>query len=334
MQSSGWLRWLKVAVGLGLLAFIGSRVDPRELAQLLRRGDGRQLALGLGLLLLANPIMQALRLHVLVARYTERLAVTLKIFFVSAFFNSILPSNLGGDAIRLMYLRQLRADNWGGPFALLLLHRASGMFVLLFAAAVYAALQHARLAAVLRAGHVQTHVPLPALALAALLLAALVVGWFVLPQELRSRLSASMRGFAANCASALLQVGAPVALGLLVLTLGFHFLRMLAFYVLVHYAGESVGLWDLSIVLAVTALAGVIPITAGGLGLVEGAISITLALYGVSEGAALAVAIANRLVLLVGAAAGGLVYLGARDARGQPSAQEADGAENRQPPPR
>jgi glycosyltransferase 2 family protein len=313
MPNSGWLRWLKLAVGVGLLAFLVSRVDPRELAQLLRQGDARQLALGLGLLLLANPIMQALRLHVLVVRYTERLAVTLKIFFVSAFFNSMLPSNLGGDAIRLVYLRQLRADNWGGPFALLLLHRASGMLVLLLTAGVYGLVQHQRLAAALRVGHIDKRAPLPALGLAALLLALAALGWFALSSQQRSRLSARLRGFAANSVQALAQVGAKVALELLVLTLAFHFTRMLGFYVIVRYAGESVALWDLSIVLAVTAIAGVIPITAGGLGLVEGAISITLALYGVSEGAALAVAIANRLVLLAGAAAGGLVYLGVRD---------------------
>jgi uncharacterized membrane protein YbhN (UPF0104 family) len=329
------MRWLKVAVGLGLLAFIVTRVDPRELAQLLRRGDSRQLALGVGLLFLANPIMQALRLHVLVARYTERLAVTLKIFFVSAFFNSMLPSNLGGDAIRLVYLRQLRADNWGGPFALLLLHRASGMATLLLGAGAYAVLQRERLAAVLRNGQIETRVPVETVGLGALLLLVLGLAFFALSSQKRARLIGRLRGFAANCAQALSQVGLLVALQLLVLTLAFHFTRMLAFYVIVHYAGESVGLWDLSIVLAVTALAGVIPITAGGLGLVEGAISMTLALYGVSEGAALAVAIANRLVLLAGAAAGGLVYLAVRAAPSADDApqQQAEAAEHGRPPP-
>jgi len=87
-------------------------------------------------------------------------------------------------------------------------------------------------------------------------------------------------------------------------------------------------------VLAVTAIAGVIPITAGGLGLVEGAISMTLALYGVSEGAALAVAIVNRLVLLAGAATGGLVYLAVRAApAADGSAHEPQAAQHRPPPP-
>jgi uncharacterized membrane protein YbhN (UPF0104 family) len=322
VSAGAWLRWLKVAVGLGLLAFIVTRVDAGELAQLLHRGDERRLARGVALLFFANPVVQALRLHVLVARYTERLAVTLKIFFVSAFFNSMLPSNLGGDAIRLVYLRQLRADNWGGPFAMLLLHRASGMFVLLLGAAVYAGVQHERLAAVLRAGGVEAQVPLPALgagAAAAVLLAAL---WFALSGQQRARVAGRLRGFAVNCARALAEVGKLVALELLLLTVAFHFMRMLAFYVLVGYAGGSVGLWDLSIVLAVTALAGLVPITVGGLGLVEGAISVTLVLYGVPEEAALAVAIANRAVLLAGAAAGGLVYLAVRGSAGAGGSQQ------------
>jgi uncharacterized membrane protein YbhN (UPF0104 family) len=272
--------------------------------------------------------MQALRLHVLVARYTQRLAVTLKIFFVSAFFNSLLPSNLGGDAIRLVYLRQLRADNWGGPFAMLLLHRASGMFVLLLGAAVYGAIEHERLVRVLHEGGVQARLPLPVLGAAAGAAALLAGAWFALSARQRARVVQRLGGFAANCARALGETGRLPALELLLLTVAFHFTRMLGFYVLIGYAGGSVQLWDLTIVLAVTALAGVVPITVGGLGLVEGAISLTLVLYGVPRGAAFAVAIANRVVLLAGAAAGGLVYLAVRgnagaDARSAPATRAA-----------
>jgi len=61
----------------------------------------------------------------------------------------------------------------------------------------------------------------------------------------------------------------------------------------------------------------VIPISVGGLGLMEGAISVTLGLFGVSQGAAFAAAAANRLVMWLGAAIGGLVYLGSRDGEGE-----------------
>jgi uncharacterized membrane protein YbhN (UPF0104 family) len=88
---------------------------------------------------------------------------------------------------------------------------------------------------------------------------------------------------------------------------------MAAFYVLVRYAGQNVDVFDLLIVLAATAIAGVVPITVGGLGLMEGAIGATLALFGVGPGAAFAVAAANRLVMLASSATGGLGYLRSRE---------------------
>jgi uncharacterized protein (TIRG00374 family) len=309
-------RWLKVAFSVGLLAFIVSRVDPRELALLLAKGDVKKLALGLALLYLANPILQALRLHVLVARYTRSVLLTFKIFFVSAFFNTMLSSNVGGDAVRLLYLRKLQAQSWGGPFVLLMLHRFTGMMVLLLAAGAYALASWDRIASVLRAAHVQAFVPLAALAWGAALLVALVLAWLLLSARYRARIAAPLRRFAGECREGLREVGLRATLELLLLTVAFHVVRMLAFYVLVQYAGQNIGLFDILIVLAATAIAGVIPISVGGLGLMEGAISVTLGLFGVSQGAAFAAAAANRLVMWLGAAIGGLVYLGSRDGEG------------------
>ena len=317
------LRWLKLAVGVGLLAFIVSRVDPRELARLLQQGDGGKLALGLGLLYLANPILQALRLHVLVAPYTRSLALTFKIFFVSAFFNTMLPSNVGGDAVRLLYLRRLSDRSWGGPFVLLMLHRVTGIGVLLLAAGSYGLLRWERIAALLRAARVEAFMPVNSLLFTAVLAAALPVGWFLLPERQRARVAGLVTRFARECRQGIAQVGARVTAELLLLTVAFHAVRMAAFYVLVQYAGQSIGLLDVLIVLAACAVAGLIPITVGGLGLMEGAISVTLVLFGVSQGAALAAAAANRLVIWLGAAVGGLVYLASRDTQAAAAAAAA-----------
>lgn len=324
-------RWLKALLGVGLLAFIVSRVDPHELAQLARSGDPKKLALGLALLYLANPILQALRLHVLVARYTNSVLLTFKIFFVSAFFNTMLPSNVGGDAVRLMYLRRLHAQSWGGPFVLLMLHRFTGMMVLLIAAGAYALASWQRIAAVLRAAHVEAFVPLSALTWGAALLVAAVCAWLVLSTHRRAQVGALLRRFGAECLDGLRQVGARAMIELLLLTLAFHGVRMLAFYVLVHYAGQSIGLLDILIVLAATAIAGVIPISVGGLGLMEGAISVTLGLFGVTQGAAFAAAACNRLVMWLGAGIGGLVYLGSREGVGNAAAVAVAAADGTAP---
>lgn len=300
-------RWLRVAFGLGLLSVLIARVDPSEYRGFVERGDPAQLALGLGLLFLAFPVLQALRLHPLVGRYTGSLRATFSVFMVGAFFNTMLPSNVGGDAVRLLYLRRMQADNWGGPFAMLMLHRATGMGVLLAAAAVHGALEHRRLSRVLSG--VELTLPGTSLLLAALLgLGACAIAVRLIARSSHP-LARKMRGFVGDCWRAITEVGVGPTMLLLALTAVFHLVRMLAFLLLVRYTGQSIGFWDLLPVLTATALAGVVPLTVGGLGLMEGAISVTLALFGVGEGAAVATALANRVVLLVSAALGGLIYV-------------------------
>jgi uncharacterized membrane protein YbhN (UPF0104 family) len=315
-------RWLRVAFGLALLGLLIARVDPSEYRGFLERGDPRQLALGLGLLLLAFPVLQALRLHPLVARYTGSLRTTFAVFMVGAFFNTMLPSNVGGDAVRLLYLRRMRADNWGGPFAMLMLHRASGMGVLLVAAVVHGIVEHQRLSRVLSGVELSLSGPsLWALALVGLAACAALGRWLARSGHPLAR---RLRTFLADCWRATSEVGLASTLLLLVLTACFHLVRMLAFVVLVRYTGQSIGFWDLLPVLTATALAGVVPLTVGGLGLMEGAISVTLALFGVGEAAAVATALANRAVLLVSAAIGGVVYVLAGPRTHAPEASAKD----------
>ena len=321
-------RWLRVAFGLALLSVLIARVDPSEYRGFVERGDPVQLGLGLGLLFLAFPVLQALRLHPLVARYTGSLRATFSVFMVGAFFNTMLPSNVGGDAVRLLYLRRMKADNWGGPFAMLMLHRATGMGVLLVAAAIHGAIEHRRLARVLSG--VELTLPGPSLLLAALLgLAACTVAVRVIARS-GHPLARRLQRFVGDCWRATTEVGVGPTLLLLALTAVFHLVRMLAFLLLVRYTGQSIGFWDLLPVLTATALAGVVPLTVGGLGLMEGAISVTLGLFGVGQAAAVATALANRVVLLVSAALGGLIYV----LSGGPELRASAAAEASAPAPR
>ncbi|MFI5308208.1 MAG: UPF0104 family protein, partial [Polyangiales bacterium] len=66
------------------------------------------------------------------------------------------------------------------------------------------------------------------------------------------------------------------------------------------------------------AVAGVLPLSVGGLGLMEGAVSITLGWFGVSASAALATALVQRVVLLAGAAIGSVFYFQSRDTTAAP----------------
>jgi uncharacterized protein (TIRG00374 family) len=99
------------------------------------------------------------------------------------------------------------------------------------------------------------------------------------------------------------------ALSLLVQTVLFHLCRMLSFYFLVRYMGQSVALWDLVFVISATAVIAVLPVTVAGLGVMEASITGLLVMYGVELSCAGAVAFVNRAVLMLSAAIGGVIYL-------------------------
>jgi uncharacterized membrane protein YbhN (UPF0104 family) len=302
------LRSLKIAIGIGLLVWLLASVDLAEVTRVARQGDPWLLAFGLLLLLLSLPVFQAWRLHVLIDEYTLTWATTLHVFFVGAFFNNLLPSNVGGDAVRLVYLQRMRGGNWGAPLALLMLHRLSGIGVILVIAALYLLFAGDRAIADLSGLDVQG--PSRALIAGGVGLVVLLgLAGLLVPGALRAKLVMLGGKLWADFVTGWREVGAPAMTWLTVLTVGFHATRLFGFLYVVRYRGQDVGIGELIIVMAVTAVLALVPITVGALGVMEGSITLMLGAYGVSEPAAVAVALANRLVLLLSALVGGVLYV-------------------------
>ncbi len=303
---------LKVAFGVGLLAWTVSGIRPDELARLARQGEPRYLVLGVGSLLVAMLYFQWSRLHLLIKGYTDGIATSLKIFYVGALFNNVLPSNIGGDAIRLMYLKSLRADNWGTPFMLLLLYRVSGFTLLVAAGLVYVTFDHARLIGLLAERDVLVSFSATTwVAVGAVALLGVAAAVFVL-RRLSARVRERIFGFLRNCRGAFAQLSRADAWKLVIQTMLFHGFRLASFYYLILYLGQHVSAWDLLFVLSATSVVAVLPITIAGLGVMEGSISLLLTMYGVSASSAVAIALVNRAVMLLLAAIGGIIYLASR----------------------
>ncbi len=320
------LNVLKVAFGLGLLAFVAKDLEPEELAKLAREGDPTNLVLGVGTLLVAMVVFQWTRLHVLIKSFTGGVKRSLEIFYVGAFFNNLLPSNIGGDAVRLIYLRNLKADNWGTPFMLLLLHRLSGFAVLLLAGLIYLSVEHRRLLALLAAQGMSLASGSATFYAGLALLLAFGAGAFVVLRRLSVAMRAKVLGFLRNCRAAFASLSRADVSWLTLHTLLFHGFRMLSFYYLVQYFGHEVAMWDLVFVVSATAVVAVLPVTIAGLGIVEGSISGLLTMYGVTSSAAVAVALINRAVMLLMALIGGVIYLATRAERRKASAEQAGDA--------
>ncbi len=307
MNRARAMRIVRPVVGLGLLAWLLASVDLREMAQLAAAGQVLWLVAAAGSLLLGM-FLQAVRLHILIRRFTQSFATSMKVFLVGMLFNNVLPSGVGGDAVRLMYLGRMREGGWAAPLGLLLLHRTSGLVVLLVAAGVAATTGWSSVAEglVWRPSRLWIWI-----ACAGVAVVGIVV--VLVRDPFRSRLRSAMK----RVRTAIGELGAADWGGLLVFTVGFHGLRLLAFVLGVEALGSTVGVAQGILVLAAAAAVALLPVSVGGLGLVEGSIALSLTAFGVPAAAATGVALLNRLVLLLVAALGGVV-VGLERARPSP----------------
>lgn len=93
---------IKAAVSVGLLALLFSRVDLARLWSIARQASPGWLAVAL-LLYFAMVLASALRWGILLRAQHVRLPYSFltQSFLVATFFNNFLPSNIGGDVVRI-----------------------------------------------------------------------------------------------------------------------------------------------------------------------------------------------------------------------------------------
>jgi len=100
--------FLRIAVSIGLVLFMVSRLDTSNMLRFLRRADLGLVALTL-LAVLADRALMAVRWMKLVEALGVHAARSklFKIFFLSTFFGSFLPSGVGGEAVRAISFSRL-----------------------------------------------------------------------------------------------------------------------------------------------------------------------------------------------------------------------------------
>ena len=270
------------------------------------------LAATLVALLMANLVV-ALRWHLILLTEAPSPgpAVLLKIVLVGLFFNQVLPTGVGGDAVRVWRCSKI-GIGLGAALRSILLDRACGYLVLIVAyAASLSSLLHtladprqkALVVVMLGAGllglvalFVVDRLPRPLLNLRV-----------IAPLAELSRGSRRLFAKPARCGA---------VLGLSTLTIG---LSILAFKLVADGVGSrlSFGTW-LAIVPPVTLLQ-LLPISLAGWGVREVALVVMLASFGVPTEAALATSVLLGFCLIVIGLPGGLIWLANWDiARPQP----------------
>jgi uncharacterized protein (TIRG00374 family) len=123
--------WLKLAVSFALIVLLIRQLDFQELGATLLGADLRLVAL----YVVISPLMQLTsslkwQLFLRVKSICVGLLDLYKLYFIGHFFNYFMPSNVGGDVMRIYELK-IRTDNFSDAVASVFMERMTGLAALL-----------------------------------------------------------------------------------------------------------------------------------------------------------------------------------------------------------
>jgi glycosyltransferase 2 family protein len=292
---------IRIVITMGLFAALLSRLDTGRIVKILAQGSPSLFVLAVGVLAATN-LFLALRWHLILAgqKYVGP-SVLLRILLVGLFFNQVLPTGIGGDAVRAWRCK-LFGISLTTAISSILLDRASGYFVLVV---IYAISLPALFA--IMADPLQQRLLLLVLAATTSALAALFL-IDRLPRPLRRlRLVAPLANLSIEARRVFLDVrGALPILGLAVVSAGLSILSA-------DLAGRCISL-DLSysrwlVILPPVALLQLLPVSLGGWGVREAALVVMLGKLGIPGETALAASLCIGFSQILVGLPGGLVWL-------------------------
>ena len=300
----------KIAVSVGLLALLFSRVDAAGLWAQARQASPAWLAMSLGIYLGAL-VISAWRWGVLLeaAGIALRLRRLVASFMVATFFNNFLPSNIGGDVVRVADTARPAGSKTVAAL-IVLADRGIGLLGLIAVAALGASLAE-RLPGT---GIVGPSVLWLALAAGAGGGAFLLSRPALLPRLLRpfGRLHPEWVGERLDRLEGLLQ-RIQAAPGALVRCFGAAMamqMVLVAFYLAIARGlAVPIGFWQLSLIVPMTFLVQMLPVSLNGFGVREATFAYYFTRMGLSLEQALVVSITGAAMILVVSLSGAATYL-------------------------
>lgn len=287
---------LRLGVSVAVLAVLFQRVGLGDVLEICLRARPHLLALAFGLYA-AGQVVSALRWRALaqgVGFAVSALECT-RIYFIGMFFGLAIPSTLGADGARTLYLGR-RAPGQTRALSSVVFDRWIGL-VTLVAVAVVALL-------VGPSGDLPRSVVASIVALGL----ALVIGWWLAPRlarflpeesKLRRLIEDDLTPYFGD---------RPLLARALLLSFGVHGIQILTQKVLTGSLGLDVPLGFVAIYHPLVVLAAAVPITIGGFGLREAAYAYLLPQAGIAPDDAVALALLWWAIGAAGGLVGGVLY--------------------------
>ncbi len=297
-----WLAATKVIFSLGLLYFLFSQIEVEELADTLSRMEIWAVIVVIAIFGLQS-CLQGLRWWLVLGGLSVPLDLgrAIRLTFVGVFFNQVMPTSVGGDAMRIWYLYQSKI---GVDMAIksVLLERVMGVLGMCTLVAIGVAflgetIQPSSLRYFLMA-------VLPICLVGVVVLLSLDF----MPFRLRQWRPLAELAQLANDARRIF-FEPRIAIPAVILSLTVHSLSSLAVYVFAMGLNLDVTLWQCLAIVPMVLLSLLIPISFAGWGLRESAMVYLLGLLGVTSDAALAVSLIFGIAMIAAALPGCAFWL-------------------------
>lgn len=307
-RGPGWrsgLAWAKLAVSVGLLWLLFAAYDLREALERLASIE-RWSVIAVALMVPFSVLIITARWRIVLRSLGETISfgVALAIVMIGLFFNQVLPSNLGGDAMRVWRLSR-HGIGVGRSVGSVMLDRVIAMIAVavLVLSTLPMAVGLIADRTILVAFGVFIIAVLAGLAVLLWLDRVMLLGRRVLPARLVGMLSSLARD------SRAVLLNRRRALAVLALAVVNQLLIVLFVALLAWGLGIRAEPLSLLILIPPVLLATMLPLSFAGWGIREGAMVAMLGTIGVAPGEALALSVAFGLLALATGLPGGAVWL-------------------------
>lgn len=294
---------LRILVSLGLLAFLLTKVGMRETWETLRGTDLRYFLAALAIYLVSM-VLKSYRWQILLRaqRVETPLPKLVSLYLIGTFFNQVLPTGFGGDAVRIYefahYSKRLAIS-----ITTVVVDRFTGLLVLFAMASLALVFSYQLVAPEVRA------------VIVFVFLGSLFVTWVFSQRVIWQRLtrlpllsSLAQRGKVRELyESAQAYTLGPFARALAV-SLALNILIMVTNYLAALSLGMQISFIYLLLFIPIISFLLVLPISFSGLGIREGGYVYLFTQVGVPSSLALALSLCIYSMILVTGLIGGLLY--------------------------
>jgi uncharacterized membrane protein YbhN (UPF0104 family) len=317
-RHSAWVRWGRPVVSIALLAVLVTKIDPTTLVPSNRSLPGTLAFLIGGLVLMfASFVLAAWRWQRVLAVYDQHIGLRtlLSIYLAGQFVGNVLPSTVGGDVLRISRCSK-ETGSTEVAFASVVIERLTGFFALPLLTFIGFSARPDLI------GNGRSWI---ALAIAGASLGFLVL---ILVLAASPRLAGRFKDHAnwmryigiVHVGVDRLRRDPKDAIAALFAAFAYQLTVVCAVYCAVHTIGLTIPNGAVLAFIPAVAMAQVLPISVGGLGVREGVLALLLHPLGVTTGQAVAVGLLWYAMTLIVSLAGAPAFaIGSRPARGGPT---------------